>query len=166
MLLDLGRNDVGRVCAPGTVNVTQQFDVEYYSHVMHLVSHVRGQLREGLTPYDALRSAFPAGTVAGAPKIRAMEIVAELEPDRRGPYAGAVGFFDIVGQRGDCDHDPHRADEGRLGAHSGPAAASCSTPTRCGSSRRPSNKARAMFAAIDDAERGEGGGAPSGSLGY
>ena len=68
MLLDLGRNDVGRVSAPGTVNVTQQFDIEQYSHVMHLVSHVQGRLRDGLTPYDALRSAFPAGTVAGAPK--------------------------------------------------------------------------------------------------
>ncbi|MEE8422505.1 MAG: anthranilate synthase component I, partial [Dehalococcoidia bacterium] len=97
MLLDLGRNDVGRVAATGTVEVTQQFDIEYYSHVMHLVSHVRGRLREGMTPYDALRSAFPAGTVSGAPKIRAMEIIAELEPDKRGPYAGAVGFFDMSG---------------------------------------------------------------------
>ncbi|MDP7620295.1 MAG: anthranilate synthase component I family protein, partial [Dehalococcoidia bacterium] len=97
MLLDLGRNDVGRVAAAGSVEVTQQFDIEYYSHVMHLVSHVKGKLSESMTPYDALRSAFPAGTVSGAPKIRAMEIIAELEPDRRGAYAGSVGYFDFGG---------------------------------------------------------------------
>ena len=97
MLVDLGRNDVGRVSRPGTVAVTQLMDVERYSHVMHLVSHVTGELRSDLTPYDALRSCFPAGTLSGAPKIRAMEIIAELEPDKRGPYAGAVGYFDLMG---------------------------------------------------------------------
>jgi anthranilate synthase component 1 len=97
MLVDLARNDVGRISEPGTVQVTQFMDIERYSHVMHLVSHVQGKLKEGLTQYDALRACFPAGTVSGAPKIRAMEIIAELEPDKRGPYAGAVGYFDFSG---------------------------------------------------------------------
>lgn len=97
MLLDLGRNDIGRVSEPGSVDVTQVMDVERYSHVMHLVSHVTGRLRNGYTNYDALRACFPAGTVSGAPKIRAMEIIAELEPDKRGPYSGAVGYFDLSG---------------------------------------------------------------------
>ncbi|MDW8254395.1 MAG: anthranilate synthase component I [Chloroflexota bacterium] len=97
MLLDLGRNDIGRVALPGSVRVTQLMDVERYSHVMHLVSHVAGRLRPGLTAFDALRACFPAGTVSGAPKIRAMEIIAELEPDRRGPYAGAVGYISFGG---------------------------------------------------------------------
>ena len=93
MLVDLGRNDVGRVSAPGSVRVTQLMDVERYSHVMHLVSHVVGRLRPDTTALDALRACFPAGTVSGAPKIRAMQLIAELEPDQRGPYAGAVGYF-------------------------------------------------------------------------
>jgi anthranilate synthase component 1 len=97
MLVDLGRNDIGRVSQPGTVKVTQLMDVERYSHVMHLVSHVQGRLKAGLSQFDALRAGFPAGTVSGAPKIRAMEIIAELEPDKRGPYAGAVGYFDFSG---------------------------------------------------------------------
>ena len=97
MLVDLGRNDIGRISEPGTVAVTQFMDVERYSHVMHLVSHVQGKLRAGLSQFDALRACFPAGTVSGAPKIRAMEIIAELEPDKRGPYAGAVGYFDFSG---------------------------------------------------------------------
>ena len=93
MLVDLGRNDVGRVSLPGSVAVTQLMEVERYSHVMHLVSHVVGRLRPELTPYDALRSCFPAGTLSGAPKIRAMEIIAELEGEKRGAYGGAVGYF-------------------------------------------------------------------------
>ncbi|HEY91330.1 MAG TPA: anthranilate synthase component I [Dehalococcoidia bacterium] len=97
MLVDLGRNDIGRVSKPGTVQVTQLMDVEHYSHVMHIVSNIVGKLRPELTAYDALRSCFPAGTVSGAPKIRAMEIIAELEPERRGPYAGAVGYFGFSG---------------------------------------------------------------------
>ncbi|MEX0800688.1 MAG: anthranilate synthase component I [Dehalococcoidia bacterium] len=97
MLVDLARNDVGRIAEPGSVAVTELLAVEKYSHVMHLVSHVVGRLRPDLTSYDALRAGFPAGTVTGAPKIRAMEIIAELESDRRGPYAGAVGYFDLSG---------------------------------------------------------------------
>jgi len=97
MLLDLGRNDVGRVSEPGSVEVTQVMDIERYSHVMHLVSHVNGRLRADRSPFDAVRAGFPAGTVSGAPKIRAMEIIAELEPDRRGPYAGCVAYFDLSG---------------------------------------------------------------------
>jgi anthranilate synthase component 1 len=97
MLLDLGRNDIGRVSEPGTVAVSRRMEVERYSHVMHLVSRVSGRLRDGPSCFDALRACFPAGTVSGAPKIRAMEIVAELEPDKRGPYAGAVGYFDLRG---------------------------------------------------------------------
>jgi anthranilate synthase component I len=97
MLVDLGRNDIGRVSAPGTVNVPKLLDIERYSHVMHLVSNVTGKIAEGKTGLDALRSCFPAGTVSGAPKIRAMEIIAELEPDRRGPYSGCVGYVDFSG---------------------------------------------------------------------
>ena len=97
MLVDLGRNDIGRVSVPGSVAVTQLMDVERFSHVMHLVSHVEGRLRPELTPYDALRSCFPAGTVSGAPKIRAMEIIAEIEGEKRGPYGGAVGYFSFSG---------------------------------------------------------------------
>ena len=97
MLLDLGRNDIGKISEPGTVQVTQLMDVERYSHVMHLVSHVQGKLKAGFSQFDALRSCFPAGTVSGAPKIRAMQIIAELEKEKRGPYAGAVGYFDFSG---------------------------------------------------------------------
>lgn len=100
MLVDLGRNDLGRVCRTGTVNVDEFMAVERYSHVMHLVSHVSGQLNEGHDMFDALRATFPAGTVSGAPKIRAMEILSALEGSRRGHYAGAVGYF---GQSGDMD---------------------------------------------------------------
>jgi anthranilate synthase component 1 len=97
MLLDLGRNDVGRVASVGTVKVTEQFAVERYSHVMHMVSNVEGTLRPGLSALDVLRASFPAGTVSGAPKVRAMEIIDELEPSRRGIYAGAVGYVSFQG---------------------------------------------------------------------
>lgn len=97
MLVDLGRNDVGRVSVPGSVEVNEFMEIERYSHVMHLVSNVTGQLRPEVTPYDALRSGFPAGTVSGAPKIRAMEIISELEGTQRGVYAGAVGYFSHSG---------------------------------------------------------------------
>ncbi|MEM1106169.1 MAG: anthranilate synthase component I [Pseudomonadota bacterium] len=100
MLLDLGRNDVGRVAAYGSVEVTERFVIERYSHVMHIVSHVEGDLRDGLTAVDALLAGFPAGTVTGAPKIRAMQIIDELEGERRGIYGGAVGYF---GWNGDMD---------------------------------------------------------------
>src|SRR5512136_818410 len=92
MLVDLGRNDVGRVSEIGSVEVTALMDVERYSHVMHIVSHIRGSLASGKNAFDVFRATFPAGTVAGSPKIRAMEIIEELETIRRGPYAGAVGY--------------------------------------------------------------------------
>ena len=92
MLVDLGRNDLARVCVPGTVEVERFLEVERYSHVTHLVSQVAGDLRAGLTPFDLLRACFPAGTVSGAPKVRAMQLISELEGRRRGPYAGAVGY--------------------------------------------------------------------------
>ena len=102
MLVDLGRNDVGRVSVPGSVTVDQLMDIERFSHVMHIVSRVTGTLAPGKTCYDALRACFPAGTVSGAPKIRAMEIIAELEPHQRGPYSGAVGYFDFSGNMDTC----------------------------------------------------------------
>lgn len=102
MLVDLGRNDVGRVAAFGTVKLTDLMVVEHYSHVMHISSNVNGTLREGLTAMDAFKSCLPAGTVSGAPKVRAMEIIDELEPTRRGPYAGAVGYFDYRGNMDTC----------------------------------------------------------------
>lgn len=97
MLVDLGRNDLGRVCEYHTVKVTDLMIVERYSHVMHIVSHVTGRLRDNLTAFDVIRSCLPAGTLSGAPKIRAMEIIDELEPTRRGPYGGAVGYFSFSG---------------------------------------------------------------------
>ena len=102
MLVDLGRNDVGRVAEWGTVKVDEMMAVERYSHVMHIVSNVVGRLRKGLSAFDVLRAAFPAGTVTGAPKVRAMEIIEELEPFRRGIYAGAVGYFDLQGSMDFC----------------------------------------------------------------
>jgi anthranilate synthase component I len=92
MLVDLGRNDLSRVCIPGSVEVERFLEVERYSHVTHLVSEVAGNLRDGVTPFDLLRATFPAGTVSGAPKVRAMQLISELEGRRRGPYAGAVGY--------------------------------------------------------------------------
>src|SRR5260370_39355661 len=97
MLVDLGRNDVGRVARPGTVEVDRLMEVERYSHVMHISSTVSGELRDGCTSLDALRAAFPAGTVSGAPKIRAMEAIADLEPDQRGEYAGSLGYMSFGG---------------------------------------------------------------------
>jgi anthranilate synthase component I len=97
MLVDLGRNDVGRVSEFGTVETNEYMLVERYSQVMHLVSNVRGRARPGLKPLDIVRATFPAGTVSGAPKVRAMEIIEDLEPVRRGVYAGAVGHFDYHG---------------------------------------------------------------------
>jgi len=102
MLVDLGRNDVGRVAAWGSVKADELMGIERYSHVMHIVSNVVGKLREGLTAFDVLRAAFPAGTVSGAPKVRAMQIISELEPFRRGIYAGAVGYFDLQGSMDFC----------------------------------------------------------------
>jgi anthranilate synthase component 1 len=97
MLVDLGRNDLGRVCRPGTVHVVDFFKVERYSHVMHIVSTVTGQLADGKTAFDAVAACFPAGTLSGAPKPRAMELIEELEPTRRGLYGGVVGYLDFAG---------------------------------------------------------------------
>jgi len=97
MLVDLGRNDLGRVCAAGTVKVVEFFTIERYSHVMHIVSTVTGRLAPGRTAYDALAACFPAGTLSGAPKPRAMQIIDELEPTRRGVYGGVVGYLDFAG---------------------------------------------------------------------
>jgi anthranilate synthase component 1 len=100
MLVDLGRNDLGRVCTYGSIRVNSLMVVEKYSHVMHIVSDVTGKLDPSKDAFDLVRATFPAGTVSGAPKVRAMEIIEELEPTRRGCYAGSVGFF---GVNGDCD---------------------------------------------------------------
>ena len=97
MLVDLGRNDLGRVCSPGTVHVVDFFRIERYSHVMHIVSTVRGELAPGRTAFDAVAACFPAGTLSGAPKVRAMELIEELEPTRRGLYGGVVGYLDFAG---------------------------------------------------------------------
>jgi len=97
MLIDLGRNDAGRVSRIGTVQLTEKMVIERYSHVMHIVSNVVGQINEGMSAIDVLRATFPAGTVSGAPKIRAMEIIDELEPVKRGVYAGAVGYLSWTG---------------------------------------------------------------------
>lgn len=102
MLVDLGRNDVGRVAEIGSVVVTELMTVERYSHVMHLASNVKGRLKEGLDAFDVFRACFPAGTVSGAPKVRAMDIIEELEPTKRGPYAGAVGYFGYSGNMDTC----------------------------------------------------------------
>ncbi len=97
MLVDLGRNDLGKVCKPGTVRVVDFFDIERYSHVMHIVSTVTGELADGRTAFDAVTACFPAGTLSGAPKVRAMELIEELEPTRRGLYGGVVGYLDFAG---------------------------------------------------------------------
>jgi anthranilate synthase component 1 len=100
MLVDLGRNDLGRIATTGTVKLTEKMSVELYSHVMHIVSNVTAELKEGLDAIDVLRATFPAGTVTGAPKVRAMEIIEELEPDKRGIYSGAIGY---IGWNGNMD---------------------------------------------------------------
>jgi anthranilate synthase component 1 len=97
MLIDLGRNDVGRVSEPGSVTLTENMVIERYSHVMHIVSNVTGKARPGMSAMDALRAALPAGTLSGAPKVRAMEIIDELEPVKRGVYGGAVGYLSWSG---------------------------------------------------------------------
>jgi anthranilate synthase component 1 len=102
MLVDLGRNDVGRVAAIGSVEVNELMAIERYSHVIHIVSNVRGKLAPDKTPFDLFVSAFPAGTVSGAPKIRAMQIIAELEPQKRSLYAGAIGYFGYNGNLDTC----------------------------------------------------------------
>lgn len=164
MLVDLGRNDVGRVSRPGSVVVTQLMDVERYSHVMHLVSHVKGQLRPELTAFDALRACFPAGTVSGAPKIRAMEIIAELEPDRRGPYAGAVGYFSYSGNLDTAiTIRTIVMKDGIASVQAGGGVVFDSVPEL--EYEESLNKARALLRALDQAEQASEG-LPRGSLGY
>ena len=102
MLLDLGRNDVGRVSKPGSVSVNQKMEIEKYSHIMHIVSNVTGELKDDLDEFDVLRAAFPAGTVSGAPKVRAMQLISDLEPEKRGPYSGGVGYFSYNGNMDTC----------------------------------------------------------------
>lgn len=102
MLVDLARNDLGRVCIPGSINVDDFFDIERYARVMHIVSNVSGRIRDDRDAFDLFRSTFPAGTVSGAPKVRAMQIIDELEPLRRGPYAGAIGYFSYLGDMDLC----------------------------------------------------------------
>ncbi|MDJ0381552.1 anthranilate synthase component I family protein [Streptomyces sp. G-G2] len=151
MLVDLGRNDIGRIAAPGTVRVDRLMEVERYSHVMHLSSTVSGDLAEGRTPLDALRSTFPAGTVSGAPKIRAMEIIAELEEERRGVYGGALGF---IGTGGDLDTAIALRTlviaDGRAWVQAGAGVVADSDPAA--EYRETLNKAQALFAAVERAE--------------
>ena len=153
MLVDLGRNDVGRVAQPGSIQVKDFMAVEQYSHVMHLVSQIEGRLAEGRDAFDVLRACFPAGTVSGAPKIRAMEIIEELEPSRRGPYAGAVGYFGFGGNMDTCINIRTVVVKGRqafiqagagIVADSDPEAEYVET---C-------NKAKAMMRAVEMAENG------------
>jgi anthranilate synthase component 1 len=155
MLVDLGRNDVGRISRIGTVEVPRFMQVERYSHVMHLVSEVRGELREGLRAVDALRACFPAGTVSGAPKVRAMQIISEQERDRRGPYAGAVGY---IGYDGNMDTAITirtvvvRGSTASVQAGAGIVADSVPESEY----HETHHKARALLAAIDLAEEIEG----------
>ena len=153
MLVDLGRNDVGRVSSPGSVTVSELMVIERYSHVMHIVSNVRGTLAAGKDAYDVVRACFPAGTVSGAPKIRAMEIIDELEPTRRGLYAGAVGYFGFSGNMDTCitirtlvvkDNVAYIQAGGGVVADSVPELEYQETM----------NKARAMKRAVEMAERG------------
>jgi anthranilate synthase component 1 len=164
MLVDLGRNDIGRVSQPGTVNVKDFMIVEKYSHVMHLVSRVEGTLRDGMSAYDALRACFPAGTLSGAPKIRAMEIISEMEPDRRGPYGGAVGYFDFSGNMDTAIAIRTMAvKDGIAYIQAGGGIVYDSVPET--EYQETLNKARATLAAIDLAEEMEET-ALTGSLGY
>lgn len=153
MLVDLGRNDVGRVSKPGSVHVSELMVIERYSHVMHIVSNVRGVLSDGKDAFDVIRACFPAGTVSGAPKIRAMEIIEELEPTKRGPYAGAVGYFGFSGNMDTCitirtliikDGKAYIQAGGGVVADSDPASEYQETV----------NKARAMMRAVEMAEQG------------
>jgi len=153
MLVDLGRNDVGRVAKTGSVKVTELMTVERYSHVMHLVSHVEGDLREGLDAFDVLRASFPAGTVTGAPKVRAMEIIEELEPTKRGPYAGAVGYFSYSGNMDMCiTIRTLIVKDNAVCVQAGAGIVADSDPGK--EYAETVNKAAAMMKAVDMAEKG------------
>ena len=153
MLVDLGRNDIGRVCEPGTVKVSEFMFVEKYSHVMHIVSNCKGRLSKKCDAYDVLQAGFPAGTVSGAPKIRAMEIIDELEKTRRGPYAGAVGYFSFSGNMDTCINIRTIVVKGKDAyIQAGAGIVADSVPSR--EYQETVNKARAMMRAIEIAREG------------
>ncbi len=153
MLVDLGRNDVGRVAEIGSVEVTELMAVERYSHVMHIVSNIRGRLAPGKNAFDVLRAAFPAGTVSGAPKIRAMQIIEELEKVRRGPYAGAVGYFSFSGNMDTCiTIRSVLIKGGRASVQAGAGIVADSQPEK--EYKETLNKAQAIFKSIRLAEEG------------
>jgi anthranilate synthase component I len=155
MLVDLGRNDIGRVSQPGSVIVSELMDVERYSHVMHMVTHVQGKLRSGLTAFDALQACFPAGTVSGAPKIRAMEIIAKFEPEKRGPYAGACGYFSFSGNMDMAIAIRTMVmTKGTAYVQSGCGIVYDSVPEK--EYEETLNKARALMKAIEQAEKQQG----------
>jgi anthranilate synthase component 1 len=158
MLLDLGRNDVGRVARFGSVQVSQRMAIERYSHVLHLVSTVEGELRPGLSAMDVFRASFPAGTVSGAPKVRAMQIIDELEPERRGPYAGAVGYFAYGGEAMDTAIAIRTvvAEGGRAHVQAGAGVVMDSVPAA--EYEETLNKARALLRALAAPEAGKGAG--------
>ncbi len=157
MLLDLGRNDVGRVAEIGTVNVTERFVIERYSQVMHIVSNVVGALDERHDAIDALMAGFPAGTVSGAPKVRAMEIIDELERDRRGPYAGCVGYFSAAGDMDTCIVlRTALVKDGRMYVQAGAGIVADSVPEN--EQAECENKAKALFRAAEEAARFTGSG--------
>ena len=152
MLLDLGRNDAGRVSKLGSVRVTDQFFLEHYSHVMHIVSNVVGKLRADCDPLDALAAGFPAGTVSGAPKVRAMEIIDELEKDKRGPYAGCVGYFSADGAMDTCIVlRTAMVKDGKVYVQAGAGIVADSDPDS--EQQECINKAAAIFRAADEARR-------------
>ncbi len=151
MLVDLGRNDLGRVCEYGSIKVSDFFTIEKYSHVMHIVSHVEGTLRPELTAFDLVRAAFPAGTVSGAPKVRAMEIIAELESDPRGVYAGMIGYFGFDGAMDTCLAIRTMVGRGNtVSVQAGAGIVADSDPST--EFQETLNKASAMLRAIDSAE--------------
>ena len=153
MLVDLGRNDLGRVCEYGSVTVPDLFTVERYSHVMHIVSQVEGDLHDGLTAFDLLRATFPAGTVSGAPKVRAMEIIRDLEGLDRGLYAGAVGYFSYDGAMDTCIAIRTLQMHGdTVSVQAGAGIVADSDPAS--EYQETLNKARALAVAIEMAERG------------
>jgi anthranilate synthase component 1 len=152
MLLDLGRNDVGRVAEIGSVEVTDQFFLEYYSQVMHIVSNVEGRLKPRYDALDALVAGFPAGTVSGAPKVRAMEIIDELEKDKRGVYAGCVGYFGASGEMDTCIVlRTAVVKDGRIFVQAGAGVVADSVPAM--EQAECLNKAKALFRAADEARR-------------
>jgi anthranilate synthase component I len=153
MLVDLGRNDVGRVAQTGSVKVTELMAVERYSHVMHLVSNVEGDLKQGLDAFDVLAACFPAGTVSGAPKVRAMEIIEEIEPDRRGPYAGSVGYLSYSGNMDTCiTIRTLIIKDGKVYVQAGAGIVADSEPEK--EYTETLNKAKGMMKAVDMAEEG------------